>query len=168
MQQYCWRASLKTLRTQQWLHNFKDQKSLIFEVSIRLSVLLFFFPWSGWHIKKVQLIQRFKMCLLWRLFPNSAAFPLAEYLLPPSPLFIYLMWERTRKQRQQTEGGGFAWKIPRKEETHTGQRVDVSLTSNPLPFTGISIYCDGFLSVHSLKWWHKAYNQNVDKICSHK
>ena len=41
MQQYCWCASLKMLRTQQWLHNFKDQKSLIFKISIRLSVFFF-------------------------------------------------------------------------------------------------------------------------------
>ena len=78
--------------------------------------VFFFFSWSGWHIKKVQLIQRFKMCLLRRLFPNSTAFPWQNIcFLPLHCLFIWSEKEQESK-RQQIEFRGFAWNIPRKKQ----------------------------------------------------
>lgn len=77
------------------------------------SRISFFFPESGWHIQKVSLIQRFKMCLQRRV-SKWHCIPLAACLLPPSPLLIYLSEKESK--RQPMEGGGCAWKTPRNKQ----------------------------------------------------
>lgn len=59
------------------------------------------FSWSGWHIQKMSLTQRFKMCLLRRVFPRGTAFPWQNVcLFPPHCLFP---WSEKRRESKDSK-----------------------------------------------------------------
>lgn len=67
----------------------------------------FFFFWSGWHIKKVQLIQRFKMCLLRHVLPNGTAFPWQNICF--LPLHCLFTWSEKGQESKRQQNPG--WRV---------------------------------------------------------
>lgn len=112
--------------------------------------LNFFFFWSGWHIKKVQLIQRFKMCLLRHVFPNGTAFPWQNICF--LPLHCLFTWSEKGQESKRQQNPGWRVCLENSQE-QTIVKIKYSLKQRQVLWRiMISMFKDSFFLLYKHSW----------------